>query len=174
MQQLQLYARDMAEFLRNHQEWAPVFVFLVAFGECTAILSWLVPATLFFTAFGAMAGASGLNMFPIAIAASLGAGFGFWMSYWVGLVIGPNVGNYWPLKSRPEMLAKGHEFFEKWGVVGIFMGHFLGPVRGIIALVAGIVKMPALQFQAANWLASFAWGFLLLYGGGMLGQQAVR
>jgi membrane protein DedA with SNARE-associated domain len=174
VQQLEIYIREIAEFLRMHQEWAPAIVFLVAFGECVAILSWLVPATLFFTVFGGMAGAAGLSLVPLALAASFGAGLGFWVSYWVGLRIGPNVGQYWPLRTRPEMLAKGHEFFEKWGVVGIFMGHFLGPVRGVIALVAGIVKMPALQFQIANWTASFAWGFLLLYGTGMIGQQAVK
>ena len=86
---LEQHMRDLVEFMRIHQEWAIPIVFIVAFCECVAILSWLVPATVFFTAFGAVAGASGLALAPLALAASLGAGTGFLVSYWAGLLLGP-------------------------------------------------------------------------------------
>ncbi len=96
--------------------------------------------------------------------ASLGAGTGFLVSYWAGLFLGPRVHDYWPFRNNPQMLQRGHDFFEKWGVASILIGHFFGPLRAVIAIVAGIVRMPALQFHLANWAASFAWGFALLYG----------
>jgi hypothetical protein len=65
-------------------------------------------------------------------------------------------------------------FFERWGAPGIFFGHFVGPVRAVIAVVAGIVKMPPLQFHLANWSASFVWGFMFFYGFGLFGQQLAR
>lgn len=167
---LEQHMRDLVEFMRIHQEWAIPIVFIVAFCECVAILSWLVPATVFFTAFGAVAGASGLALAPLALAASLGAGTGFLVSYWAGLLLGPRVHDYWPFRNNPQMLQRGHEFFEKWGVASILIGHFFGPLRAVIAIVAGIVRMPALQFHIANWLASFAWGFALLYGAGRLAE----
>lgn len=168
MAQLELWMQALVEFMRANQEWAIPIVFLVAFAECVAVLSWLVPATVFFTAFGAAAGASGLNLVPLAIAASAGAGCGFWISYWVGLKLGPRVGEYWPLNRDPQMLERGHAFFEKWGVASILIGHFFGPLRAVIAIVAGIVKMPFIPFQIANWIASGIWGFALLYGAGQL------
>lgn len=168
MAQLELWMQTLVEFMRANQEWAIPIVFLVAFAECVAVLSWLVPATVFFTAFGAAAGASGLNLIPLAIAASVGAGCGFWISYWVGLKLGPRVGDYWPLNRDPQMLERGHAFFEKWGVASILIGHFFGPLRAVIAIVAGIVKMPFIPFQIANWIASSIWGFSLLYGAGQL------
>jgi len=171
---LEQHMQDLVAFLRANQGWAPVIVYLIAFGECLAFLSWLMPATFFFTAFGAVAGASGMNLFPIALAASVGAGSGFWISYWIGLAIGPKVGDYWPLRSNPALLERGHAFFEKWGALGIAGGHFLGPVRGVIAIVAGIVQMPFFPFQLANWLASFAWGFGLIYGAGRMAEYATR
>lgn len=174
MSQLEQVMQGLVEFMRANQQWAIPIVFLVAFGECVALLSWLVPATVFFTAFAAVAGASGLNLIPLAFAASLGAGCGFWISYWAGGVLGPRVGEYWPMNKNPELLERGHAFFEKWGVLGIFFGHFLGPVRGVIAIVAGIVEMPFLQFQLANWTASFAWGFGLLYGAGRIAESLAR
>jgi len=170
MAQLELWMQALVEFMRANQEWAVPIVFLVAFAECIAVLSWLVPATVFFTAFGAAAGASGLNLIPLSIAASAGAGCGFWVSYWVGLIVGPRVGEYWPLNKNPELLQRGHDFFEKWGVMSILIGHFFGPLRAVIAIVAGIVKMPFVPFQIANWTASLIWGFGLLYGAGRVGE----
>ncbi len=164
----------LVEFVRIHQEWAIPVVFLVAFAECVAVLSWIVPATFFFTAFGAAAGATGLNLVPLALAASVGAASGFWVSYWAGLLLGPRVGDYWPLNKNPQLLERGHAFFERWGILSILIGHFFGPLRAVIAIVAGIVRMPFWQFQLANWLASFAWGFGLLYGVGRISEFLAR
>ncbi len=174
MPDLEQSMHALVEFMRANQQWAIPIVFLIGFSECVAILSWIVPATVFFTAFGAFAGASGLNLFPLALAASLGAGAGFWVSYWAGLLLGPRVGDHWPLSKNPQLLERGHAFFEKWGFASILIGHFFGPLRAVIALVAGIVKMPFMPFMLANWAASFAWGFGLLYGAGRLAEFFAR
>lgn len=171
MDMLETWMRAGAEFAQANAAWAPVIVFVIAFCECVALVSFLVPATAFFAVFATAAGASGLSPLPLALAATAGAGTGFWISYWVGIRIGPRAGNYWPFRGRPEMLQKGHDFFEKWGAPGIFFGHFIGPVRAVVALVAGIVQMPSWQFHVANWSASFAWGFMFFYGFGLFGKQ---
>ena len=174
MLQLEQWMQDLVEFMHANQEWAIPIVFLIAFAECVAILSWLVPATVFFTTFGAIAGATGLNLVPLSLAASLGAASGFWISYWVGLVLGPRVGAHWPRRDTPALLQRGHDFFEKWGVLGVAIGHFFGPIRAVVALVAGIVKMPFWPFQIANFAASFAWGFGLIYGAGRFSEYMLR
>jgi membrane protein DedA with SNARE-associated domain len=161
-------------FVQANQRWAPVIVFLVSFAECVAMLSLLVPGTFFLLALGVIAGSADINLFPLAISASCGAGLGFWVSYWFGFTVGPKTSEYWPLNKNPEMLEKGHAFFEKWGILAIILGHFLGPVRAVIAVVAGIVQMPMWQFNIANWIASFAWGFGLLYMAGAIGDYTAR
>jgi membrane protein DedA with SNARE-associated domain len=170
MSTLEEWMQALVVFMRENQTWALPIVFLVSFAECVAILSWLVPATVFFTAFGAAAGASGLDLVPLALAASLGSGFGFWASYWAGQALGPQVVHRWPLNKSPESVERAHVFFERWGVLGVAIGHFFGPVRGVVALVAGIVGMPFIPFQIANWLAAFAWGFALLWGAGSIAE----
>lgn len=174
MADLEQAMKALVEFMQAHQQWALPIVFAVAFAECVAVLSWLVPATVFFTTFGAVAGASGLNLVPLAFAASLGAGSGFWVSYWAGLFLGPRVHEYWPFTKNPQLLDRGHAFFEKWGFASIIIGHFFGPLRAVIAIVAGIVVMPFWAFQLANWVASFAWGFGLLYGVGRVSEFFAR
>ena len=174
MLQLEQWMQDLVEFMHANQQWAIPIVFLIAFAECVAVLSWLVPATVFFTTFGAVAGATGLNLVPLSFAAALGAASGFWISYWAGLVLGPRVGDHWPLRDNPALLQRGHDFFEKWGVLGVTIGHFFGPIRAVVALVAGIVKMPFWPFQIANFAASFAWGFGLIYGAGRFSEYMLR
>ncbi|MCX7323739.1 MAG: DedA family protein [Hyphomicrobiales bacterium] len=168
------WMRDFAEFVQANAAWAPLIVFLIAFGECVAFLSFLVPATALFTVLATAAGASGLQPLPLALAATAGAGMGFWVSYWFGLVVGPRASQYWPLNKNPDLLKTGHDFFERWGAPGVFFGHFIGPVRAVIAITAGIVRMPPLQFHIANWSASFVWGFAFFYGLGLFGQQLAR
>ncbi len=54
---------------------------------------------------------------------------------------------------------------EKWGVPGIFIGRFFGPLRASVPLIAGIVEMPYWKFQFANFTSAFVWAFVLLFFG---------
>jgi membrane protein DedA with SNARE-associated domain len=171
---LEAYVAPLVDWLREHQQLILPAIYLIAFAECLAVVSLLVPATALMAAISVFAGATGFNSFPLAMAATLGAGTGFWVSYWAGLWYGPRANSTWPFKQHPQYLARGHVFFERWGIMGVFFGHFFGPVRAVIALVAGMCRMPFIPFQMANWVASFVWGFGFFYGGGLIGQQAMR
>jgi membrane protein DedA with SNARE-associated domain len=168
------FMSPLIEWLRVNQQLVLPTIFLIAFAECLAVVSLLVPATALMAGISVFAGAAGFNTFPLAMAASLGAVFGFWISYWAGLWYGPRANTTWPFKQHPEYLERGHTFFERWGVMGVFLGHFFGPVRAVVALVAGMCKMPFFAFQAANLIGSFLWGFGFFYGGHLIGQQAAR
>ena len=57
---------------------------------------------------------------------------------------------------------------KRWGVLAIFIGRFFGPLRASVPLVAGIFRMPFLQFQIANFTSAFVWaGVLLTMGDGV-------
>ena len=71
----------------------------------------------------------------------------------------------WPLSRYPNLLPKGHEFFEKWGVWAIVIGRFSGPLRASVPIVAGVTQMPQIKFQIANWSSAFLWAFVLLSPG---------
>ena len=67
------YANVIIEFVKAHEEWAPLVVFLLAFGELLAFISLLLPAWAALLGIGALIMAGGINFWPIWIAASLGA-----------------------------------------------------------------------------------------------------
>lgn len=139
--------------------------FSLAFGESLAFLSLLLPATVILLALGALIGESGIAFWPIWAAAAAGAFFGDWLSYWIGYHYQDRVAHMWPLSRNPQLLARGHAFFERWGVLGIFIGRFFGPLRAVVPLVGGICGMPQRYFQLANVTSAMIWAFGILAPG---------
>lgn len=152
-------------FLREHHVWAPVLVGLLAFGESLAVISLLVPATGLLIAIGAMMGAANIDYWSVMVCAVIGAGLGDWLSYWFGRHYGQGIKQMRLFRSRPEIIAVGELFFARWGIAGVFIGRFSGPLRASVPLVAGILKMPVLKFQLANWSSAMIWAPALLSGG---------
>ena len=159
---LEAYAVQIVDFVRQNQAWAAPVVFALAFGESLAFISLVLPAWAALVGIGALIVASGLNFWPVWIAASIGASLGDWLSYWIGQKLGPPVAHMWPLSRHPELIPKGERFVKKWGVLAIFIGRFFGPLRASVPLVAGIFEMPFWQFQFANFTSAFVWSAVLL------------
>jgi membrane protein DedA with SNARE-associated domain len=151
--------------VRDHEAWAVPIVFILAFGESLAFISLLLPATVILFALGALIGESGIPFWPLWLAAAVGAAMGDWLSYWIGLRLKGEVANVWPLSRQPDLIPRGHAFFERWGVIGVFIGRFFGPLRASVPLVAGICAMPRIPFQIANWTSAFVWSTGILAPG---------
>jgi membrane protein DedA with SNARE-associated domain len=148
--------------VRGHAAWAGPVVFALAFGESLAFISLVVPAWAALVAIGALVAGNDVSFWPVWIGASLGAACGDWLSYWIGLKLGPSVGNIWPLSRHPDLLPRGERFMRTWGAPGIFIGRFFGPLRATVPLIAGILSMPVWRFQAANFSSAFIWAAVLL------------
>lgn len=174
MSNLQDTASTVAEFVRDHQMWAPPIVFGLAFAESLAFVSLIVPAWGALIAIGALIGGNGLSFWPVWIAGALGAAFGDWLSYWIGLKLENAVTHVWPLSRHPDLIPRGEAFVKKWGALGIFVGRFFGPLRAAVPLVAGIFEMPFWRFQAANFTSAFVWAAMLLTIGDGIAQVIGR
>jgi len=165
--------QDTVDFVRTNQAWAVPVVFALAFGESLAFISLLIPAWGALVAIGALIGSSGIKFWPIWVSASLGAAFGDWLSYWIGLKLEHTVAHVWPLSRHPDLIPRGEIFMKKWGIPGIFIGRFFGPLRASVPLIAGIFEMPFWRFQLANFSSAFVWAAVLLTIGDGI-SKAVR
>src|ERR1043165_5733814 len=162
------YVQPVADFVRAHEAWAAPVVFALAFMESLAFISLLVPAWGALVIIGTFIASGDLSFWPVWVAGSIGAALGDWLSYWIGVKLGPPVAHMWPLSRHPELLPKGEAFVKRWGVLAIFIGRFFGPLRASVPLVAGIFRMPFVQFQVANFTSAFVWaGVLLTMGDGV-------
>ena len=132
--------------------------------------SLLIPAWAALVGIGVLIASGELNFWPIWIAGAIGAALGDWLSYWIGVKLGPPVAHVWPLSRHPDLLPKGEAFVKHWGVLAIFIGRFFGPLRASVPLVAGIFHMPYWSFQFANFTSAFVWAGVLLTMGDVIGR----
>jgi membrane protein DedA with SNARE-associated domain len=166
------YANQIIEFVRANQVWAAPIVFVLAFGESLAFISLLLPAWAVLVGMGALIQTSGISFWPIWIAASVGAALGDWLSYWIGYKFEHAIADKWPLNRHPQLIPRGEAFMAKWGMLGIFIGRFFGPLRAAVPLVAGIFQMDYWRFQFANWTSAFVWAGVILTIGD-IGAKAI-
>jgi len=162
------YVHDLINFVRDHQVWAAPIVMVLAFGESLAFLSLLIPAWGVLVGIGALMGPSNISFWPVWLAGALGAALGDWLSYWFGFKFKDRVAAIWPLSSHPDLISRGDAFVRKWGVPGIFIGRFFGPLRASVPLAAGIFEMPYWQFQLANFSSALVWSAVLLLFGDVI------
>jgi membrane protein DedA with SNARE-associated domain len=160
------YTDAITTFVVDHRAWAAPIVFFLAFGESLAFVSLILPFWGMLVVIGTLIGASeSLSFWTILAAASIGAAFGDWFSYWLGYHYHAQVQGMWPLKNHPKLIENGVKFFHSWGGWAIVVGRFSGPLRASVPIAAGIAQMPQLIFQIANFGSAFLWAFVLLSPG---------
>lgn len=157
---VQGFVETIVTFVRDHEAWIVPISFLVAFLESFCFLSILWPGTAILVGISALLAKSGIELsvlWPAIVAAGVGGTVGYAVSYWIGLYYKDGIREIWPFRNNPAMVDRGQRFFNRWGAVGVFLGHFFGPVRAIIPVVAGMYALPQWQFQLANVTSAFIW-----------------
>jgi membrane protein DedA with SNARE-associated domain len=157
---VQGFVELIVAFVRDHQAWAAPMAFGVAFLESFCFLSIIWPGTAILVAISGLLAAGGVGidvLWPAILAAGVGGTLGYAVSYWIGLYYKNDIKTMWPFNRNPSLLERGETFFAKWGAIGVFLGHFFGPVRAIIPVVAGMYAVPQWQFQLANITSAFLW-----------------
>jgi membrane protein DedA with SNARE-associated domain len=110
----------------------------------------------------------------VLAAALLGAVLGDAAAFWIGRRLGGAVAGFWPFSRRPELLARGTRFFARHGGKSVFIGRFFGPVRSVVPLTAGIMRMPARRFWLANVGSAIVWAPMVLFAGDAVGEIGAR
>lgn len=161
--------RAIVTFISLHAGWTFPILFLVSFGESFVFVSFVFPGTTVLLAAGALVPAGVLPFWPVLTGAIMGAVLGDAISYGLGFRFGHLLEKRWPFTRHPELLPQGYAFFEKHGGKSIFIGRFFGPLRAAIPLIAGITRMPAGRFWAANILSALIWAPALMIPGAAAG-----
>jgi membrane protein DedA with SNARE-associated domain len=167
-------AQPLLDFIRAHSDWAAVIMFVAAFGESFAFLSLLFPGTTVLIAAGTLMSAGTLPYGPVLIGAVAGAVLGDSVSFWIGRRFGGAIARLWPFSRNPDLLPRGIRFFERHGGKSVFIGRFFGPIRAVIPLAAGIMRMPRIRFWFANVTSAIVWAPMLLLVGDAVGQAGDR
>jgi membrane protein DedA with SNARE-associated domain len=147
-------------FVRENRDWAFWIALVFAAGETTAFLSIVIPSTAILLGVGALVATGELSLLPIWAGASIGAIIGSSFSYFLGWRYGAAILRLWPLRDHPELVDRGNAAFRKWGALAIIIGHFFGPLRAVVFVMAGVSRMNPAVFAGVNILGCLAWAYV--------------
>lgn len=162
------------ETLNTYPGLAGLVTFLISAGESVAILGTIVPGSITMTAIGALAGAGIIPLWETLFWAILGAIVGDGISYWIGHYFKDRLPNLWPFRNHPGMLRVGEIFFHKHGSMSVFIGRFVGPVRALVPVIAGMLGMRPLKFYLANIASAILWAPAYMLPGILVGAASLE
>lgn len=164
----------LLQWLNQNPEWAGFVTFAISAGESIAIIGTLVPGTITMTAIGTLAGAGVIPLTSTLFWAILGAIVGDGISYWIGHYFKDRIRLIWPFRNNPAILQRGEQYVQRYGVMSVFIGRFVGPVRALIPVVAGMLGMKPLQFTIANVTSAIGWAPIYMLPGILLGAASLE
>lgn len=165
------YLNTLLAFITHHPGLAYGAIFLISLSESLALVGLLVPGTLIMLGVGAVVATGSLGLFPVLIMAMTGAVAGDGISYWLGHHYKERLVNIWPFSRYPGMLNRGEEFFHRHGGKSVLFGRFVGPVRPVIPVVAGMLGMRPVRFSVVNILSAVGWAVAYILPGVFFGAS---
>ncbi|MDR3442339.1 MAG: VTT domain-containing protein [Legionella sp.] len=166
------YVQPLTNWLQTHPHWALLITFLISLSESLAIIGSIVPGSITMTAIGILAGSGIMRIDLTLLAAILGAVAGDSISYAIGYVYSERLVEMWPFRKYPTWLQYGKDFFAVHGGKSVLIGRFIGPLRSIIPIIAGILRMSHWRFFIANVISAIGWSLLYVMPGIVIGAAS--
>lgn len=168
------YVHPITTYLHAHPHWGGLVAFIITFLESLAVIGTIIPGTVTMTAIGALIGSDVLPAGPTILWAIAGAYVGDCLSYWAGIYFGDNLRRIWPFKKYPQLITKGEKFFKLHGGKSILIGRFTGPVRSLVPMIAGLLKMRPMRFLPIAFFAAVLWAIIYITPGIILGALSLE
>ncbi|MBB5468915.1 membrane protein DedA with SNARE-associated domain/membrane-associated phospholipid phosphatase [Paraburkholderia sp. CI2] len=147
----------LLHLLAGHSTWMLAVVFLAAFFEAIAVIGTFVPGSTAMFLAGALTGTGSLSLAWVLVWAIVGAVAGDGASFWLGDRYRERIVTLWPFRAHPGVLDAGQRFFLKHGAKSVVLARFIGPLRAIVPVVAGMMGMRPLRFLSINVLSALLW-----------------
>jgi len=155
----------VAEFIRNNSAWAGLVLGLFIMVESLVIVGALVPATPLLVLTGGLLATGVLDPVSVLIGCIIGAIVGDAISFFIGRKLGMRVLRHRRLRRYRRQFALTRLYCRRYGVVSIYAGRFIGPMRAFVPAVVGMLRMPVRDFQIANVISAVIWVFAALTPG---------
>lgn len=161
--------QPLVDFLHSNPHSAGLIAFFVVFVEAMAVIGVIVPGSITMTAIGVMIGSAVIPAGSTFLWAILGAITGDFISYWLGIHYKDKLHRMWPLNKYPKLLEHSEKFFKHHGGKSVLIGRFVGPMRAMIPMVAGMFSMPWKRFALAAIPSASLWAVMYMLPGVILG-----
>ncbi len=172
MHSLANFSQPLILWLQIHPYWALWITFLISFAESLAIIGSIIPGSVTMTAIGILAGTGAMRIDLTLLAATLGAIAGDGISYMLGYLFSDRLLSIWPFSRYPNLISYGKDYFSRHGGKSVLIGRFVGPLRSIIPVIAGMMHMNHWHFYIANIISAIGWSLLYVLPGILIGAAS--
>ena len=161
---------ELSAWLASHEQWILVGIAATAFLESLALVGVVVPGVAILFAMAAAAGSSDFALIHVLTAAFIGAVLGDGVSFFIGRHYHERIKKLPLFQRNPQWIDKGEHFFQRYGLISVVIGRFVGPVRPVLPLVAGMLEMPPSRFLSINVVSALGWAPLYILPGYFVGN----
>jgi undecaprenyl-diphosphatase len=162
--------QPLLEWLKLNPNWLLFSIFFISFIESLALAGIIVPGVLLLFLVASVAGHLDFAISTILIAGFCGAILGDGISFYLGRYFKDSIPNYWPFSRYPDTLQMGRNFFYRHGGKSVMLGRFIGPIRPVLPLIAGMLGMSQIRFAAFNATSALIWAPFYLLPGYLTGK----
>lgn len=155
----------LTAWLSAHPQWLGLAIVLVACTECLAIVGLIVPGTVLLFAIAVLAGSGALSLGETLLLGYIGGLLGDGLSYFTGRHFHQNIRRLPGLRHHPEWIGRAEGYFQRYGIASLLVGRFIGPLRPMLPMVAGMFDMPLVRFVGVSLLAGAGWSVVYLMPG---------
>lgn len=144
--------------------------FLVTFLESVPVIGTFMPGTILMLLFGFIASQGYGNIYILIIVSVIGGVLGDMIGYYLGIY----GRKYFSKESRlfkHEYLELGRAFFTKHGGKSVAISRFIGPIRPVVPLLAGMGHMSNRRFMFWNVGGALIWAASYIFLGFIFGHE---
>lgn len=156
---------SLTGWLSANPQWLGVAIFAVACVECVAIAGIIVPGTVLLFAVAVLAGSGALSLSETLLLGYLGGLLGDALSYTLGKRFHQNIRRLPLIRHHPEWIGSAETYFHRYGIASLLVGRFIGPLRPMLPMVAGMFDMPLPRFIGVSMVAAAGWSVAYLLPG---------
>ena len=159
-------------WLQQNPEWVAWGLFLTAFIESFAIIGIFIPGVVLLAVISGMSASADFNLLTVLVITFVASFLADVLSFIIGRRFSKKIDSTWPFTRNPIWLERGRKFFKNFGVFGVLIGKFIGPIRPVMPLTAGSMNMEFRSFVLIDILSSLLWAPLYTLPGYFAGKVA--
>ena len=157
-------------WLEQNPEWVAFGIIGASFIESFALIGIIIPGVVLLAVIAGLASTS-LSVYEVVLLAYIASIFSDIACYFIGFSLRNSLAKFWPFNKHPKLLANGKAFFQKYGMIGLFIGKFIGPVRPLLPITAGSLSMNIKSFIIIEVFSCFVWALIYTLPGYYAGKS---
>jgi len=144
-------------WLQQNPEWIVLGLCSAAFIESFALIGIIVPGVVLLAAISGLAASTNLSIFHVVFLVYLSSCLADISSFLIGKYLSNRIDSIWPFNNNPSWLEQGRKFSKTYGIPGVFLGRFVGPIRPLIPITVGSLSMDLRTFIFVDLISGLIW-----------------